>query len=61
MAQELQTGNISALPVENGCAWCSYKDVCKREENDPIKEIVVPSFDDAVSMLRSDEDGENLD
>ncbi len=61
MAQELQTGNISALPVENGCTWCSYKDVCKREENDPIKEIVVPSFDDAVSMLRSDEDGENLD
>ena len=61
MAQELQTGNISALPVENGCAWCSYKDVCKHEENDPIKEIVVPSFDDAVSMLRSDEDGENLD
>lgn len=61
MAQELQWGNISAFPVEDGCTWCGYKDVCKREENDPIKEITVPAFDDAISMLRSESDGENVD
>ncbi len=61
MAEELQNGNISAFPVEDGCTWCSYKDVCKREETDPIKDITVPSFDDAIEMLRGDEDGTNVD
>ncbi len=61
MATELQNGKISAFPVEDGCTWCSYKDICKREETDPIKEIVVPSFDDAIELLRGDEDGTNLD
>ena len=61
MADELQRGYISAFPVDGGCKWCNYKDVCKREESDPIKELEVPSFDDAISMLRSDEDGEKLD
>ncbi len=61
MATELQNGRISAFPVEDGCTWCSYKDICKREETDPIKEIEVPSFDDAIEMLRGDEDGTNLD
>ncbi len=61
MADELQKGNISAFPVEDGCTWCSYKDVCKREENDAVKEITVPSFDDAISMLRSEKDGKTLD
>lgn len=61
MAQELQSGYISAFPIEDGCTWCDYKDVCKREENDPVREINVPSFDDSILMLRSDEDGENLD
>lgn len=61
MAEELQSGNISALPVEDGCTWCKYKDVCKREEDDAVKEITVPSFDDAISMLRSEEDGKTMD
>ena len=61
MAQELQSGYISAFPVDGGCTWCDYKDVCKREESDPIKELDIPSFDDAISILRSDEDGEKLD
>ena len=61
MAQQLQKGNIVALPVERGCTYCNYMDVCKREENDPIREINVPSFDDAISILRSDEDGETMD
>ena len=61
MAQQLQKGNITALPVENGCTYCNYKDICKREEDDPIREINVPSFDDAISILRSDEDGKAMD
>lgn len=61
MAESLHNGYISALPIKDGCTWCQYKDVCKREEDDPIKELEIPSFDDAISMLRSEEDGENLD
>lgn len=61
MAEELQMGKISALPIEDGCTWCQYKDICKREEDDPIKELEIPAFDDAISMLRSDEDGKNMD
>ena len=61
MADELQNGYISAFPVDGGCKWCNYKDICKREESDPVKELEVPSFDDAISMLRSDEDGKKLD
>ena len=61
MANELQSGYISAFPIDGGCAWCNYKDVCKREESDPIKEFEVPGFDDAISILRGDEDGEKLD
>ena len=61
MAEELQSGNISALPIKDGCTWCQYKDVCKREEDDPIKELDIPKFDDAISMLRGDNDDKTMD
>ncbi len=61
MAEDLQNGYISALPVEDGCTWCSYKDVCKREADDPIKEMEILGFKDAISMLRGDEDGKDMD
>ena len=61
MAEQLQSGYISALPVEDGCKWCSYKDVCKREEDDPTKEMKILSFNDSITKLRGDEDGENMD
>ncbi len=61
MAEDLQSGYISALPVEDGCTWCSYKDVCKREADDPIKEMEILGFKDAISMLRGDEDGKDMD
>ncbi len=61
MAEELQAGNISALPVEDGCTRCKYKDVCKREEDNAVKEITVPSFDEAIQMLRSEDDGKTMD
>ncbi len=61
MAENLQNGYISALPMEDGCIWCSYKDVCKREADDPVKEMDVLSFKDAISKLRSDKDGKEMD
>ncbi len=61
MATQLQMGNISAMPIKDGCALCSYKDVCKREEADPVRELEVPSFKDSIEILRGDDDGKNLD
>ena len=61
MAEDLQSGYISALPVADGCTWCSYKDVCKRETDDNIREMDVLSFKDAISTLRGDEDGKTMD
>ena len=61
MANQLHDGNISALPIKDACTWCQYKDVCKREEDDPINEFEVPKFDDAISMLRGDEDGKTME
>jgi hypothetical protein len=61
MANELHEGNISALPIKDACVWCQYKDVCKREEDDPIKEFEVPKFDDAISMLRGEDDEQRVD
>ena len=61
MAEDLQSGYISALPVEDGCTWCSYKDVCKRETDDNIRKMDVLSFKDAISTLRGDEDGKTMD
>ena len=61
MAKDLQNGYISALPVEDGCTWCSYKDVCKRESDDEVKETDILSFKDAIMQLRGDEDGKKMD
>ena len=61
MAEELHKGHISALPVKDACTWCQYKDVCKREEDDPVNELEILAFDDAISMLRSEDDGEKMD
>ncbi len=61
MAKDLQSGYISALPVEDGCTWCSYKDVCKRESDDAVKEMDILSFKDAIAQLRGDEDGKTMD
>lgn len=56
MASRLQAGDINALPVEDGCKYCSYKDVCKREESDAIRELNTLDFKKAVSMLGGSDD-----
>lgn len=56
MAESLQMGKINALPTKNGCDYCKYRDVCKREEDDEIREIEALGFDDALNMLGGDND-----
>lgn len=56
MAESLQDGEIQALPVEKGCSYCKYRDVCKREEDDKIREIEAFGFNDALNMLGGDND-----
>ncbi len=57
MAYGLQDGKISATPIEEGCKYCKYNDVCLREEQDPIREIEKISFGDAIDTLGGNADG----
>lgn len=56
MAESLQMGAIHALPTKDGCDYCKYRDVCKREEDDEIREIEAFGFNDALNMLGGDND-----
>ncbi len=56
MAESLQSGEINALPTEKGCDYCKYRDVCKREEDDEIREIENIGFKDALNMLGGEAD-----
>ncbi len=56
MAEALQNGEINALPTEKGCDYCKYRDVCKREEDDEIREIENIGFKDALNMLGGEAD-----
>ena len=61
MASDLQSGVIRALPTENGCRYCRYNDVCRRNDTDPIREFDSLNFQDAVSMLGGDDDEQRVD
>ena len=61
MASKLQSGEINAVPVKDGCAYCNYKDVCRREENDAIREFDTLDFKTAVSMLGGSDDEQRMD
>ncbi len=56
MANSLQNGAINAFPTEDGCDYCQYKDICRRDNNDPIREVKSLKFDTAISMLGGDDD-----
>ena len=56
MAESLQSGEINALPTEKGCDYCKYRDVCKREEDDEIREIEALGFNDALNLLGGEAD-----
>ncbi len=51
MASQLQGGIIPAFPTENGCKYCDFHDVCRRDTADPVRVIESIGFQDAVSML----------
>ena len=61
MAYDLQSGVIRALPTENGCRYCKYHDVCRRDSDDPIREFDSLNFQDAVSMLGGGDDEQRVD
>lgn len=56
MANSLQSGAINAFPTEDGCDYCQYKDICRRDNSDPIREVKSLKFDTAISMLGGDDD-----
>ena len=61
MANDLQSGVIRALPTEDGCKYCKYSDVCRRNDTDPVREFDSLDFKEAVSMLGGDEDEQRVD
>lgn len=61
MATDLQSGVIRALPTEKGCVYCDYKDVCRRDDTDPIREFDSLDFGVALSMLGGDDDEQRVD
>ncbi len=61
MAESLQSGEINALPTEKGCDYCKYRDVCKREEDDEIREIEALGFNDALNLLGGEADEQRMD
>ena len=61
MANELQSGVIRAFPTEKGCQYCKYHDVCRRDNDDPIRAFDSLNFQDAVSMLGGDDDEQRVD
>lgn len=58
MAYSLQDGNIDAFPVDGGCDYCDYHDVCRRCDDDPIREIEKMKFEDAIETLAGECDGD---
>ena len=61
MASKLQNGEINAMPVKDGCTYCNYKDVCRREESDAIREFDTLDFKTAVSMLGGSDNEQTMD
>ena len=54
MAENLHKGEIDAVPAEDACKYCKYGDICKREDDDTVREIEKIGFADAINMLGDD-------
>lgn len=56
MAEELQNGNISAVPLNgkryNACEWCPYNSVCGHERDDLSREMQDWDRDAAIQELK---------
>lgn len=54
MAEELRSGDISAVPLSGGynaCEWCPYMAVCGHERDDPTRQMQKWDRDAAVAQL----------
>ncbi len=63
MAEELQNGNIQAVPLSGGnrydaCAWCPYHAVCGHEHDDHAREMDNFKRDDAMKIFSEGKGGE---
>ena len=60
MAQSLYDGDVAAMPLKSkkydGCAYCVYKAVCLREEDDPCREAEDRTPEEALEELKREED-----
>ena len=67
MALSLYDGDVAAKPLKgdryDGCAYCAYRSVCLREDDDPCREAETKSADEVYDelMREGDRDGTQLD
>ncbi|MBQ9471773.1 MAG: PD-(D/E)XK nuclease family protein [Ruminococcus sp.] len=67
MALSLYDGDVAAKPLKgdryDGCAYCAYRSVCLREDDDPCREAETKSADEVYDelMREGDRDGAQLD
>ena len=56
MAESLYDGGVPALPLKSkrfdGCAWCPYRAVCLREEEDPCREAEDRSAEEVFDAMK---------
>ncbi len=68
MVQQLHSGDIAALPKvkydtsptqmakRSPCRYCDFRDICGREDQDPLHTIAKLSLQDALAELEQDEE-----
>ncbi len=60
MGVSLHNGYIEALPIigtssyKNTCEYCDYKDICKRDEDAPVKEPLNLTHKKSVELLKGE-------
>lgn len=61
MAAQLRRGAVDAVPVQDGCRYCDYHDICCHEDGNPIREIADRSLNEALEDLRAayEEEGDD--
>lgn len=62
MARSLYDGDVDALPLKgekyDGCAFCAYRAVCLREDDDPSREAKSLSAEEVYAQLMREEEND---
>lgn len=61
MSEMLHTGDIAINPLDGknpACHYCDYKDVCRRDQNEPCTKIEQISDEQAFEIIEKEADGE---